>query len=50
MINKELTKMQELRSLDYGGLFMYCLGLVLLLLGFSRLPSRYLLPLSLGSF
>lgn len=46
MINKEITKMQELRRLDYGGLFMYCLGLVLVLLGFSKPLSRDLLRIS----
>lgn len=44
MINKKITRMQELRRLDYGGLFLYCLGLVLLLLGFSKPPSCDLLP------
>lgn len=52
MINEEVTRMQELRSLDYGGLFLYCLGLVLLLLGFSKPPlpaiySQYFLKLTL---
>lgn len=37
MINKELTTLQELRQLDYGGLILYSAGLVLLLLGFSEL-------------
>lgn len=36
MINKKMTKMQELKKLDYGGLLTYCSGLILLLLGFSK--------------
>lgn len=41
MINKELTTMQELRQLDYGGLFLYSAGLVLLLLGFTWGQGTY---------
>lgn len=36
MINSEMTKMQELRELDYGGLILYSAGLVLVMLGFSK--------------
>jgi MFS family permease len=36
MINSEMTKMQELRQLDYGGFFLYSAGLVLIILGFSK--------------
>ena len=42
MINKELTTLQELRQLDYGGLFLYSAGLVLLLLGFTWGQGTYL--------
>lgn len=43
MINSEMTKMQELKELDYVGLVLYSAGLILILLGFSKLPliSRY---------
>ncbi|CAK7225108.1 hypothetical protein SCUCBS95973_005747 [Sporothrix curviconia] len=41
MINKELTTMQELHQLDYGGLFLYSAGLVLLLLGFTWGQGTY---------
>ncbi len=43
MINKEMTMLQELRQLDYGGLFLYAAGLVLLLLGFSMSAPTLLL-------
>ncbi|CAK7202067.1 hypothetical protein SEUCBS139899_004787 [Sporothrix eucalyptigena] len=41
MINKEMTTLQELRQLDYGGLFLYSAGLVLLLLGFTWGEGTY---------
>lgn len=36
MINKKMTKLQEMKQLDYVGLLLYCSGLILLLLGFSK--------------
>lgn len=36
MINSNLTKMQELRQLDYGGLILYASGLVMVILSFSK--------------
>jgi MFS family permease len=35
MINSELTKWQEIKELDYGGLFLYFSGLILVILGFT---------------
>jgi MFS family permease len=35
MINSEMTKMQELKELDYGGLILYSAGLILVMLGFT---------------
>lgn len=37
-INKTMTRMEELKRIDYGGLFLYSAGLILLLLGFSKCP------------
>ena len=36
MINNDLTKMQEIKELDYGGLILYSGGLICVILGFSK--------------
>ena len=36
MINSEMTKLQELRQLDYGGLILYASGLIMVILSFSK--------------
>lgn len=41
MINSELTKWQEVKSLDYGGLILYFAGLILILLGFTWTQGTY---------
>lgn len=41
MINSELTKWQELKTMDYGGLFLYFAGLILVLLGFTWAQGTY---------
>jgi MFS family permease len=41
MINSELTKMQEVKALDYVGLLLYFGGLVLVLLGFTWAQGTY---------
>ena len=41
MINTDLTKMQELKELDYIGFALYSAGLVLLMLGFIWAQSTY---------
>ncbi|CAK7200619.1 hypothetical protein SEUCBS139899_003317 [Sporothrix eucalyptigena] len=40
-INKNLTKMEEIKRIDYGGLFLYSAGLILLLLGFTYGEGTY---------
>lgn len=35
MINSELTKWQEKKERDYGGLVLYFSGLILVILGFT---------------
>ncbi|KAL4898370.1 siderophore iron transporter [Aspergillus ambiguus] len=34
MINSELTRLEELRQIDYGGLFLYAAGIVLVVMAF----------------
>jgi MFS family permease len=41
MINSELTKWQEVKDLDYGGLILYFAGLILVLLGFTWAQGTY---------
>lgn len=41
MINNALTKWQEVKALDYGGLFLYFSGLILVLLGFTWAQGTY---------
>lgn len=41
MINPELTRLQELRQLDYGGLILYSGGLVLIMLSFTWAEGTY---------
>ena len=41
MINSELTKWQEVKRVDYGGLFLYFSGLILVLLGFTWAQGIY---------
>ena len=41
MINSKLTKWQEVKALDYGGLALYFGGLVLVLLGFTWAEGAY---------
>lgn len=41
MINSELTKWQEAKAMDYGGLFLYFSGLILVLLGFTWAQGTY---------
>ncbi|KEF61664.1 uncharacterized protein A1O9_03232 [Exophiala aquamarina CBS 119918] len=41
MINSELTKWQEVKTMDYGGLFLYFSGLILVLLGFTWAQGIY---------
>ncbi len=41
MINAELTKWQEVKALDYGGLVLYFAGLILVLLGFTWAQGTY---------
>jgi MFS family permease len=41
MINSELTKLQEVKALDYGGLLLYFGGLILVLLGFTWAQGTY---------
>jgi MFS family permease len=41
MINSELTKWQEVKALDYGGLVLYFGGLILILLGFTWAQGTY---------
>lgn len=43
MINQEQTKLQQLKELDYFGLLLYCSGLILLLLRFSKASQLLLL-------
>ena len=57
MINKEMTKMQEIKELDYGGLVLYSAGLVLVMLGFTWGQGTYpwrsahvIAPLVVGVF
>lgn len=52
MINSEMTRLQELRKIDYGGLFLYAAGLVLLVLAFrkSTQPRPLLLWLTMWKF
>ncbi|KAK4551910.1 hypothetical protein LTR86_010811 [Recurvomyces mirabilis] len=40
-INSELSKWQEVKMLDYGGLFLYVAGLIVLLLGFTWAQGSY---------
>ncbi|CAK7212639.1 hypothetical protein SBRCBS47491_001535 [Sporothrix bragantina] len=40
-INKNMTRMEELKRIDYGGLILYSAGLVLLLLGFTWGEGTY---------
>ncbi|OQV00212.1 hypothetical protein CLAIMM_05740 [Cladophialophora immunda] len=41
MINSELTKWQEVKALDYGGLLLYFGGLILVLVGFTWAQGTY---------
>lgn len=41
MINSELTKWQEVKTMDYGGLFLYFAGLILVLMGFTWAQGTY---------
>ncbi len=41
MINSELTKWQEVKELDYGGLVLYFGGLILVILGFTWAEGIY---------
>ncbi|KIW93878.1 uncharacterized protein Z519_05193 [Cladophialophora bantiana CBS 173.52] len=41
MINSELTKWQEVKALDYGGLLLYFGGLILVLMGFTWAQGTY---------
>lgn len=41
MINSQLTKWQEVKTLDYGGLILYFGGLVLIILGFTWAEGTY---------
>jgi MFS family permease len=57
MINSNLTKRQELRELDYGGLVLYSAGLVLVMLAFTWAEGTYpwksahvIAPLIVGVF
>jgi len=36
MINSRMTKIQEIKDIDYGGLVLYAAGLTLLMLAFSK--------------
>ena len=52
-----MTKMQELKELDYGGLVLYSAGLVLVMLGFTWAEGTYpwrsahvIAPLIVGAF
>lgn len=38
-LQQNMTKMQELQRIDYGGLSLYSAGLILILLGFCKLDS-----------
>ncbi|KAJ9641294.1 hypothetical protein H2204_002972 [Knufia peltigerae] len=41
MINSEMTKWKEVKSLDYGGVLLYFAGLILVLLGFTWAQGTY---------
>ncbi|KIW12779.1 hypothetical protein PV08_07966 [Exophiala spinifera] len=41
MINSELSRWQEVKSLDYGGVLLYFAGLILVLLGFTWAGGLY---------
>lgn len=41
MINSTLTKWQEVKALDYGGLLLYFAGLILVILGFTWAQGTY---------
>lgn len=41
MINSQMTKMQELKELDYGGLVLYSGGLVCIMLAFTWAEGTY---------
>lgn len=50
MIHSKMTRMQELRELDYGGLVLFSAGLILVMLGFGQCLSSLAHGVAADSF